>query len=281
MKELNKKIKMELPNINKKKIIELLKEGKRLDGRGAFDFRDIEIETGVSSKAEGSARVKIGETEIVVGVKMNIQEPYPDHQDEGTMMTGMEFNPICGERYDSGPPKINAIEVARVVDRGIRESGFIDFKKLCIEKGEKVWCVNIDIYCINDDGNVLDAAALGAVAAMRVSKFPVYNKKEDVIQYGEFTKESLPLTENIPLSVTFYKIGDKILTDSDRVEEDAADARVTLAISAPKKDKIINAMQKGGIVAFSADELNKIVSEGEKVYDKVFPSVDKKVKELK
>lgn len=272
---------MNLPNINKKKIVSLLKDGKRLDDRGAFDFRDIEIETGISNKAEGSARVRIGKTEVIVGVKMDTQEPYPDHDDEGTMSTNMEFNPICGERYESGPPGVNAIEVARVVDRGIRESGFIDWKKLCITKGEKVWNINLDIYCINDDGNVLDAAALASVAALRVSTFPVYDKKEEVVKYEEHSKDPLPLTENIPLSLTSYKIGDSLLLDPNRDEEDAADTRVTITFSSPKKDKIVNAMQKGGITPVTIEDLEKIMKEGEKAYDKLFPNIDKKIKSLK
>jgi len=272
---------MSLPNINKKKIENLLRDGKRLDGRKAFDYRDIEIETGISVNAEGSARVRIGKTEVIVGVKLNTQEPYTDHEDEGTMITGMEFSPICGERYESGPPKINAIETSRVVDRGIRESGFIDWKKLCIEKGEKVWSINIDIYCINDDGSVLDASSLGAVAALMVSKFPVYDKNEGKIKYGEFTDEGLPLTDNVPFSMTFYKVGDELLLDPNRDEEDVAEARLTLAISCPKKEKLIHSMQKGGMTTISEQDLKKIIEESEKGYDSLFPVIDKKIKGLK
>ena len=271
---------MELPNINKKRIIELLKDSKRLDGRKPFEFRDIEIETGISNKAEGSARVRIGKTQVIVGVKMDTQEPYPDHEDEGTMTVGMEFSPISGERYDAGPPGIDAIEVARVVDRGIRESGFIDWKKLCIEEKETVWGVSIDIYCINDDGNVLDAAGIAAVAALRVAKMPVYDKKEEVVKYGEFTDDKLPLTDNIPLSLTFYKVGENLIADPNRDEEDAAEARITMAISSPKKDKMINAMQKGGIASIKTEELEKAIKESEKIYDKIFPELDKKIKKL-
>ena len=271
---------MQISNINKKRISTLLKENKRLDNRGNYDYRDITIETGISINAEGSARVKIGKTEVIVGVKLGTQEPYPDHDDEGTMMTGMEFSPICGERYEAGPPKINAIEVARVVDRGIRESGFIDWKKLCIKKGEKVWSVMIDIYCINDDGNVLDASALGSVVALLVAKFPVYDKKEEIIKYGEFTKEGLPLSDKVPLTMTFHKIGENLVLDPNRDEEDSADARVTFAITAPKKDKIINAMQKGGITPISIKELDEINKQVEKTYDKLFPEIEKSVKEL-
>ena len=271
---------MDIPNINIKKIENLLKEDRRLDGRKPFEYRDISIETGISKNAEGSSRVRIGKTEVIVGVKMATQEPYPDHEDEGTMMVGMEFNPICGARYEAGPPKINAIEVARVVDRGIRESKVIDFKKLCIKKGEIVWCVMIDIYCINDDGNVLDASALGAITALRVAKLPVYDEKTEKVKFGEFTDNPLPLTKNITFSMTFHKIKDKFLIDPNRNEEDTSEARLTIAISCPKKDKIINAMQKGGITPILADDLNKIVIQSEKIYEQVYPALNKKIESL-
>ena len=271
---------MQLPNINKKKITSLLKEGKRTDNREPYEFRDIEVETGVSVNAEGSARVRVGKTEVIVGVKMDVQEPYPDHEDEGTMVVSMEFSQTAGERYESGPPQMDSIEIARVVDRGIRESGFIDWKKLCITEGEKVWSVSIDIYCINDDGNVLDASGIAAVAALRMARFPVYDKKEEKVQFGEFTDDKLPLTEHIPFSMTYYKIGDKFVLDPNRDEEDACEARITLAVSENKKDKMINSMQKGGIVSISADALVEAVENSEKIYDDVFSGIDKKTKQL-
>jgi len=271
---------MQLPNINKRKIENLLKEDKRLDGRKSFDYRDIEIETGISINAEGSARVRIGKTEVIAGVKLDTQEPYTDHEDEGTMITSMEYSPLCGERYESGPPKIGAIETARVVDRGIRESGFIDWKKLCIETGKRVWSIAIDIYCINDDGNVLDASALASIVALRVAKFPVYNKEEEKVEYGNFTENSLPLTENVPCPLTFHKIGEVIVLDPNREEEDASESRLTLGISCPNKDKIINSMQKGKIDALSEADLRKIIEQTEIVYDKLVPEIDKKIKEL-
>jgi exosome complex component RRP42 len=271
---------MMIANINKKRIVELLKEEKRLDNRSLIDYRDIEVESGISNKSEGSSRVRIGKTEVIVGVKMNVQEPYSDHDDEGTMTISMEFSPVAGERYESGPPQIDAIEVARIVDRGIRESGFIDWKKLCIEKAAKVWGISIDIYCINDDGNVLDASAIGALTALKVARFPVYDKKEERVSFGEFTDEPLPLTENIPFTMTFYKIGDKYIIDPNREEEDCTEGRIALAISSPKKEKMINAMQKEGITLISTEDLKEIILKSEKVYEKVFPKVETKINKL-
>ncbi|MFA5856156.1 MAG: exosome complex protein Rrp42 [Candidatus Pacearchaeota archaeon] len=272
---------MQLPNINKKRIITLLKEGKRLDQRKPYDIRDITIETGVSINAEGTSRVKIGKSEVIVGVKMDVQTPYTDHEDEGTMVTSMEFSPVAGERYEAGPPQMDSIEIARVVDRGIRESGFIDWKKLCIKSGEKVWSILIDIYCINDDGNILDASAIGAVAALKVAKFPVYNEETGKVKYGEFTENSLPLTEHLPITMSFYKIGDKLLFDPTRDEEDASEARITLSVSLFKKEKAINSMQKGGITSIKLNEMDEIIKESEKLYDILLPKIEKQIKAIK
>ena len=120
---------METPNLTKHRIREYLLNGKRFDGRKFDEFREIKIETGVSKKAEGSARVKIGNTEVIVGVKMDIGEPYPDSQEEGNLMVTAELTPMSSDRFESGPPRIEAIELARVIDRGIRESKMVDFKK--------------------------------------------------------------------------------------------------------------------------------------------------------
>lgn len=271
---------MDIPNINKRKIEKLLTEGKRLDERGVFDFRDIEIETEISKKAEGSSRVRLGKTEVIVGVKLDTQTPYTDHEDEGTMVTSMEFSPASGERHENGPPKMDSIEIARVVDRGIRESGFIDWKKLCIKENEKVWSIMIDIYCINDDGNVLDASAIGALVALKTARFPVFDSEKEKVKYGELTDEKLPLTDKLPITMSFYKTGESLIVDPRREEEDTSVARMTIAISlSEKKEKMINSMQKGGINPISGEELETIANESEKIYEHLFKIIDQKIKD--
>jgi len=145
-------------------------------------------------------------------------EPYPDTPDEGSIMVGAELLPLSSPEFELGPPGQKAIELARVVDRGIRESKCIDFKKLCITEGEKAWTIVIDICTINDAGNLLDASSLAAIAALRNTTFPEY--KDDKIDYKKKTSKKLEL-KDIPLSVTVIKIGDKFLVDPDSDEEKA------------------------------------------------------------
>lgn len=173
------------PKITKERIEKYLSEGKRFDGRKPNQFRDIEVELGVSKKAEGSARVKLGKTEVIVGVKMNTAEPYPDSPNKGNLIVSAELLPLSSPRFESGPPKFPVIEFGRVLDRGIRESKFIQFDKLCIKEGEKVWNVFVDVYTINDDGNLLDAAGIAAVIALKNAEIPKYDEKEDKVLFGE------------------------------------------------------------------------------------------------
>jgi exosome complex component RRP42 len=238
----------------KEHIIKLIEAETRLDGRKALEFRKpVTVEYGISKTAEGSARVKIGGTEVIVGVKLEIIAPYPDAPDKGTIMVGAELLPLSNPEFESGPPGIQAIEIARVVDRGIRECKAIDFKKLCITEGEKAWVVVIDICTINDEGNLFDASALAALAALKDTKFPKFDGEK--IDYEQKTEEKLPLTKE-PLPVTVIKIGDNFIVDPLTDEEKVVDARLTVASTA---DGTLCAMQKGGEMPLTTEDISKMV----------------------
>jgi len=264
-------IKMKTPNLTGERIKQYLAEGKRFDGRKPDEFRKIVIETGVVKNADGSARVKIGQTEVLVGVKMDVGTPYPDSQDKGTMMVTTELLPLSSPRFEYGPPKFPSIELARVIDRGIRESKFIDFKKLCIEEGEKVWTVFIDIYTINDDGNLMDAAGFGAVAALKNAKMPKYDKKEEKVLFGDLTKNPIPLKKDVTIPITIHKIGNNFLVDPTREEEDVSEVRVTIG----SFNGNISSMQKAELKPLSIKEFEEILDLSEKVNKDVMKKIQK------
>ncbi|MEA3136496.1 MAG: exosome complex component, partial [Thermoplasmata archaeon] len=115
--------------IKKDFIRNLLKDGKREDGRGLLEQRPLSIHVGYVDRAQGSARVKLGNTQVVAGVKIQLEKPYPDTPNRGNFMTSAELNPIASPHFEPGPPRIEAIELARVTDRALRESGILDFEK--------------------------------------------------------------------------------------------------------------------------------------------------------
>jgi exosome complex component RRP42 len=261
--------------ITGERLKEYLAQGKRFDERTPEEFREISVEIGFAKNAEGSAKVRIGKTEVIVGVKMDVAEPYPDSKDKGNLMVTSELLPLSSPRYELGPPKFPAIELGRLIDRGIRESKFIQLDKLCIKEGEKVWTVMIDIYPLNDDGNLVDAAGIGAVLALKNTKLPKYDEKEKKVLHDEpLSKENLPLSKDIPITITVHKIGKNLLVDPTIEEEDMSEARMTITSA----DGAISSMQKGNMKEIEVEEFNKILDIVEKVERDIFKRLEKHFK---
>ena len=233
-----------------RQIEQLIEKGKRLDDRGLNDYREIKVEQGVIEKAEGSARVLLGKTEVLVGVKVETGTPFPDTPNNGVLTVNAELVPLASPNFEPGPPDENSIELARIVDRGIRESEAIDTEKLCIEAGKKVFVVFVDVYVLNHDGNLIDASALAAVAALMNTKMPNYEVKDGEVKIKQgYT--SLPMKDQ-PITVTLGKINGKLIVDPWLEEEQVMDARISMAIN----DKgNICAIQKGGMGYFTPQQI--------------------------
>ncbi len=232
----------------------LLQKGKREDARGLYSYRDIQIEFNPIKRANGSARVKLGETEVLVGVKMDVGEPFPDSPEDGVLIVNTELSPLASPDFEPGPPRENAIEMARIVDRSIRESKTLDFNKLFIAK-KKVWIVFIDVYPMNDAGNLYDAAVLGAIIALKNAVFPKYDKENEKVLYNELTENKLPVTKT-PILTTFAKINDIIFVDPTTRELEAMDTRLSIATL---ENGDVCAMQKGEIGTFTDKEVIELV----------------------
>jgi len=249
---------MSTSNLTIETLNKMFAEGKRFDGRGLLDHRKLEVSFEVSNKAEGSARVKLGKTEVVAGVKLALGTPYPDSPDKGNLVVSSDFLPLASPRFELGPPKFDAIELPRLVDRAIRESHMIELDKLVVTPKEKVWTVYIDLYPINDDGNLIDAATIAAIAALKTAKVPGIDK-DGLVDYDTH-KVALPISkETAPISFTFFKLGNSIILDPTREEEEACEAKVVWGISKWNKQHMINSCQKGKRTVFTRAELEKMM----------------------
>ena len=253
------------------KVLKLAREGKRVDGRALDEVRKISIETGMSENAEGSTIVTIGKTKIIAGLKIDIGKPYPDNQDEGSISIGAETLPLAHPDYESGRPSAQEVELARVVDRGLRESKAIDFKKLCITVGEAVWVGFLDFYALNGDGNLFDAGSIAALVTFNNAKLPKLDKEGKIILH-EYNG-TLKLARQ-PLLTTFAKVGGKIMVDPTYLEEKASEARYSAATT---DDGFISAMQKGVGGSFTLEEVNYMIDKAFEVGNKI----RKQIKQVK
>jgi exosome complex component RRP42 len=225
-------------------IVDLARQGKRVDGRALDQYREISVDKNFVEPAEGSALVKLGNTQVLVGVKLERVEPFPDEPSSGVLIVNAELLPLASPTFEPGPPDENAIELARVVDRGIRESKAIDLEKLGIKPGEEVWAVFVDIHVLDHDGNLIDASALGAISALWSMKPP------DV---EDWKLPEFPISKK-PVAVTIAKVNERLMVDPCLDEENVMEARVTITTT---EDGSICAIQKGGVGCFTLEELER------------------------
>jgi len=243
--------------LEQKTVHDLIAKGKRLDERGPLDYRPLTIMLGTVEKANGSAYVYLGKTKVLAGVKVELGTPFPDTPDEGILTVNAEFVPLAAPTFEAGPPDENSIELARVVDRGIRESKAIDVKKLCIQPGKKVFVVFVDIYVLDHDGNLIDAAGMAALGALVSAKMRAYDIKHDEVVYkDDAPRIPLPIN-NYPVPITSVKIDGSIVLDPCLEEEQVISCRLTVTTD---KNNNVCAMQKGGLGVFTPEEIKQVIS---------------------
>ncbi len=246
-----------VPRLRKLQVINSLRKGARIDGRGFEDYRKITIELGTIPKAAGSALVRIGDTTVLVGVKTEIGEPYRDRPLEGVLQVHAEFVPLASPTFEPGPPDENAIETARVIDRSLREPRAIKLEELTIVPGRKVWIVFNDIYLLDHNGNIVDTSMLATMAALRTARLPrVVSVEGDTVIIDKSTREKpLPVQLSVVI-VSVAKINGYLLVDPNIDEESVLDAKLMIGVD--EKGRIVG-MQKTGQRSFTRSEVDQAI----------------------
>lgn len=245
-----------LPRMQVENIIKSIKKGERLDGRGLSDYRPIEVILNPISKASGSSIVKLGDTQVIVGVKLEPGAPFPDRPNEGVLQVHAEFVPLASPSFEPGPPDENAIEVARVIDRSLREPKAVKLDSLVIEPGKTVWVVFNDIYLIDHQGNIIDASMLASMLALSITQVPGLIKTENGYKV-DYTQRIGPLQINtLVATVTMGIYGDTIIVDPSLEEEAVLESFITIAVDESGR---ICGIQKRGTKGFSRSTLDKAV----------------------
>jgi exosome complex component RRP45 len=160
---------------------------------------------------------------VIANVHGEIVPPFPDRPTEGFLQFNVELSPMASQNFEnSGRPTPLAVELARIVDRGIRECRALDTEALAIVAGEKVWAITCDIHVVDHGGNLIDAVSLAAIAALMH-----YRRPEVSVQSGGQTTvykmddhAAVPLSlHHIPISISFCFVES---TGKDTVDADDA-----------------------------------------------------------
>ena len=147
---------------------ELIINGKRLDGRGVEDLRNLRIEAGVLKQAAGSAYVEWGKNKIICGV-YGPRECIPKFEASpyrALIKCRYMMAPFCSlEEHGRSGPSRRSTELSKV----IREV----FENLIIS--ESFPRTEIDIYMeiLQSDGGTRTAAITAACVALANAGIPL------------------------------------------------------------------------------------------------------------
>jgi len=256
-------IKRIISSIERNYILNNLKKGERIDGRNLWESRGLTIKHDIIASAEGSSEVTLGETRVITGLKYDVGAPFPDLPDEGVCTVMAELLPLASPLFERGPPDEQSIEMARVVDRGIRHADCVQTKKLCIKENEAVYILFVDMYVINYSGNLIDVGGISALVSLISSHIPEGKWEKDHVEWtgGYLTGENI--VKELPIVLTYGKIDDIIFIDPNLPEELISDGKISISVTEDK----ITSIQKSGSATFSLDEI-KMLSQKSLEYGK-------------
>lgn len=235
-----------------------LAESIRPDGRPLGRARDTTIALGAVASADGSALAKIGSTTMLAAVKMEVMTPSMESPDEGCIAIDFHMPPICSPIVRPGRPAEAAPVVSKQLSDTISSSGMINLKELSLVSGKAAWMAYLDIYCLDADGALFDAALLSAVAALFHLQIPAVSLNDDgkivvseedggKLEKEPVNKEKRKLTlRSIPFSLTCILHKNYILADPTSEEEAIMETLVTVVLDS--SSQLISLYKPGGAV---------------------------------
>jgi len=220
----------------------LIVDGKRLDGRGFDELRPIRIEAGVLKNADGSAYLEWGKNKIFAAV-YGPREALPKHTadpEKAVIKCRYSMAPFSSlEEHGRSGPNRRAIEISKVTKEV--------FENVIMVENFPGTEINIFIEVVQSDGGTRAAGITAAAVALATSGIPM---------------------RDLPYAVSAGKIGDQIIIDLNKIEDNYSDADVPIAIS-PRTGEILLLQMDGSLTKEEFKEAVAKVKKAGQIISKV------------
>lgn len=209
--------------------MELIKNGRRMDGRRFDELRPIKIKAGVLKKADGSAYVEWGGNKIIAGV-YGPREVYPRHlQDPTKAIVQCTYNMAAfsvSDRKRPGPDR-RSVEISKITSEALGHAIFT----------EQFPRATIDVYM-----EVLQADAGTRCTGLTAASVALADA-------------GIPMRDMV-VSCAAGKVDDEVVLDLGKAEDNLGEADLPIAIM-PRTKEIVLLQMDGHL---TEDEFNKAMN---------------------
>jgi len=216
---------------------ELLKDGKRIDGRAKDELRDMEAEAGILKRADGSGYFRMGGTEVIASV-FGPRELHPKHKQKpqrGIIQCRYNLAPFSVDDRKRPGPSRRGKEIGKVAEGALSSIVFLEeFPTATIDVYMEVISADAGTRCVALNAGAIALADAGipmkglisSCAAGKIEDTPVLDLKGEEDKDGQV---DLPIAMNIETGeITLLQMDG--MTDIDEMDE-----MLDLAIDGCKK----------------------------------------------
>ncbi|XP_059899977.1 exosome complex component RRP42 [Gadus macrocephalus] len=228
---------VQLSEAEKVYVLHGIRDDLRVDGRSCEDYRHMEIETDVVSNTDGSAKVTLGHTAVLVGIKAEMGKPRPAQPAEGYMEFFVDCSANATPEFEGRGGEELGMELTNTLYRVFNNKRSVDLASLCISPGEHCWLLYVDVLLLQCDGNLYDGISIAIKAALFNTKIPkvLISEGEDggtEIELSDDPYDCVRLSvDNVPCIVTLCKVGPRHVVDATLQEKACSVASLIMAVT--------------------------------------------------
>ncbi|MCL5008706.1 MAG: exosome complex exonuclease Rrp41 [Candidatus Marsarchaeota archaeon] len=219
--------------------IQLITNGKRLDGRTARDMRSIKITPNVVKNAAGSASIEWGNNKIIAAVH-GPTEALPRHTanpDRAVVKCRYMMAPFSSsEEHGRAGMNRRAVEISKVTAEVFENVILLDQFP-----GTEI---SIYVEVLQSDGGTRAAGITCASVALALSGIPM---------------------KDLPYAVSVGKVGNDLILDLDKIEDNYSEADMPVAIL-PRTNSIVLLQMDGAMTKEQFKEgLAMVIESGKEI----------------
>jgi len=225
----------------------------RTDGRARGDVRPLVLETGVVSHASGSCHLRLANTDILVGVKTELETPHPGAPDQGRIEFFVDCSANATPSFEGRGGESLATAISGVLSRAYSSKEVLDLSSLVVLAGHTCWILYVDILVLEVGGNILDAVSIAVKAALATTRIPRLSVTSvdggepeieicDSVGTEGYTKLDVA---RAPVVVTTARIGNQCVVDPSPEEEECSSASLLVAVTPEGKLSTVRKLGSG------------------------------------